>query len=485
MQLYKLCVHTSTRHTLILETLFVHKQDILYIGGDYMYTFLSIHVHLLFQYSIFFISCSIFIAYFLETCILFYYRKYEKTRDFTKSLSLHKNDISSQNKNSPPQELYILLPVLNEEEVIESTLRALIKNKRRDLHFIVIDDDSSDKTVEMVRLVQRDDPRITLLLRKKPNAQKGKGASLNAALSYVQHIKKQADHHNIIGVIDADSFVGPSFFDTVHTLFEHTQINGIQSKVRVLKTPQTSIDLTYIQDLEFSEIINALQLFRSRLDHAAFGGNGQFTRLSVLNQLGNTPWSTSLVEDYDISLRLALQNIHHFYHIPNLEVFQSGIQNITQLINQRTRWSQGNIECLKYTPTILTSKMKFPLKLEILYFIYKPWIILLNIFILFYTLFIIFFKDIHHLFPNHSLVLSIYLITWSSLFIFNMLWSICYTNHTLRDSHSSIFKRSFYRFIHSILLTFFMFLMNFAFLKALYRHFQRKKTWVKTEHKKQ
>ncbi len=69
-------------------------------------------------------------------------------------------------------------------------------------------------------------------------------------------------------------------------------LRDCQSKVRVISSTKNRS-----QDLEFAEIINATQTLRSMTGTVAFGGNGQFCKLSTLDTLEDAPWSKSLVED--------------------------------------------------------------------------------------------------------------------------------------------------------------------------------------------
>ena len=87
--------------------------------------------------------------------------------------------------------------------------------------------------------------------------------------------------------------------------FNHdAKLTGLQSKVRVANLLKDAS-----QDLEFSEIINATQMFRTLTNTVAFGGNGQFCKLSTLQALNEDPWTDSLVEDFDLSTRLFLSDI--------------------------------------------------------------------------------------------------------------------------------------------------------------------------------
>ena len=76
----------------------------------------------------------------------------------------------------------VLVPAYNEEMVIVRTVRSVLNSDYPNLHVIVIDDGSKDKTVELAReayAAETADGRVQVLT--KPNG--GKAAALNFALA--------------------------------------------------------------------------------------------------------------------------------------------------------------------------------------------------------------------------------------------------------------------------------------------------------------
>jgi cellulose synthase/poly-beta-1,6-N-acetylglucosamine synthase-like glycosyltransferase len=72
----------------------------------------------------------------------------------------------------------VLIPAYNEEKVIERTIRAALGSHYPNLRVIVIDDGSSDRTLEIARetvIAQRASDRVLILT--KPNS--GKAEALN------------------------------------------------------------------------------------------------------------------------------------------------------------------------------------------------------------------------------------------------------------------------------------------------------------------
>ncbi len=115
--------------------------------------------------------------------------------------------------------------------------------------------------------------------------------------------------------------------------------------------------LIRMQDLEFRSVIVGMQAFRGRTGTVSLGGNGQFTRLSaldVIDQRYGEPWHGSLLEDYELGVHVILAG-YKIRHIDETHVSQEALPSLRRLLTQRTRWTQGNIQCLKYIHQIIRS----------------------------------------------------------------------------------------------------------------------------------
>ena len=87
----------------------------------------------------------------------------------------------------------VIMPAFNAEKTIEKSIRSMLIQTYEQLEIIVVDDASSDKTVEIVRQLMREDSRIHLVSLTK---NKGVGGARNAGLV--------ASNGNIIAFQDAD-----------------------------------------------------------------------------------------------------------------------------------------------------------------------------------------------------------------------------------------------------------------------------------------
>ena len=368
------------------------------------------------NYIFFLFSIFVFLYYTVEVFILWY--SYSK-RQRINALTLKNEGLKKQ------FHIYVLIPCLNEELVIQTTLKSILKNDYENLVVTVIDDASDDRSLEKISEIQ--DSRLNVLRRIKPNAQKGKGTALNWAYYQISEQIQEAGiapEDVLIAIIDADTKLDNNYFEKVNMAFNHdAKLTGLQSKVRVANLIKDAS-----QDLEFSEIINATQMFRTLTNTVAFGGNGQFCKLSTLQALNEDPWTDSLVEDFDLSTRLFLSDIEvKNAQFDDIYIEQTGIINDNEaLVKQRVRWAQGNIQSSKYIlPTIRSKKLQNKQKFELLMTLLKPWLMGIEYIIVIYTLIMIVNSAILSGITQSLKIVVVLFIVMSIYIIFvNFVWAI-------------------------------------------------------------
>lgn len=424
-------------------------------------------------------GCMIFyivaLIIFMTQCFLmifsFFNDQYQKT--------------NSNNTNKKEKFFYIILiPCLNEEKVIGNTLKQLLE-MQMEKHIIVIDDASIDNTVSTVENISGP---ITIIKRKKPNAQIGKGSALNSAVPTIKSIIKQSSFdqaHSIIGVMDADGVLSFNSSVELDNAFADKSVAAAQLRVK-MKSPKTILQT--FQDIEFFVINHLTQLFRSYIDATALCGNGQFFRASsVFDKLGDKPWGNALLEDYELTLRMKLKSLKIKY-IGNAYVDQEALTSLKKLVVQRARWSQGGFNCWKYLKQVMRSKTMSKLqKSDVLLFCIMPILnILSDITIIIYTVkfFIIDSGDLLN-----------GLIDFFFLSILGLLFGVLFTelyirelkktekngviiNHTdFLNEHSNLVKR-----LRAILLVSYMYIVFFVSLMiSIFRLSKNNNSWVKTK----
>jgi cellulose synthase/poly-beta-1,6-N-acetylglucosamine synthase-like glycosyltransferase len=289
---------------------------------------------------------------------------------------------------------HLLIPCLDEEAVIERTVLAA-RSSFPDAVLWCIDDASADRTGALLDELAAVHPGVHVVHRSTEEGRRGKGAALNHGWEELGHWVRARGgdpQRVIVGVIDAD---GELDGDALAVLagpggFADPAIGAVQIAVRIAN--RTSGDrcqdlprwrqlLVDVQDLEFVGPIGAMQLLRRHTSSVAMGGNGQFTRLSVLDDIASwagAPWHGALLEDFELGLHVLLTGSRTAY-CHHIAVSQEGLPSVRQLIQQRSRWAQGSMQCGRYLPAVMaSSKIGHPAALEVSYFLVMPWIQLLG-----------------------------------------------------------------------------------------------------------
>lgn len=340
--------------------------------------------------------------------------------------------------------IFIVIPCLNEEQVIGKTLKSFPKLKNAEV--ILVDDDSTDRTRSIAASLG-----ATVLHKKLPNARQGKGHSLNYSLGYIREkIKLFPRSRVIIAVFDGDGQPSPGMFTEMLRIFQDDSVAAVQSGVRIRNKKSF---LSSGQALEFSRFVSMSQSARTEKNTAILGGNGQFIRLSDLDKLGLFPWSTSLTEDLDIGIRLILKGCKVIFS-KRMYVSQQAVEDFGRYVKQRTRWSQGNYQSLKYIPKVIVSKLDFISKLELTYTLTSPLVALI------YPILILF------LLPKLSIA-----IVFSAIFalIVPML-VLLVSGYGMKEISSFVFLGNLYYFIN---------------YKAFFAHLRNESSWAKTERLKE
>ncbi|MEZ0064728.1 1,2-diacylglycerol 3-beta-glucosyltransferase [Streptacidiphilus sp. MAP12-20] len=371
-----------------------------------------------------------------------------------------------------PYWVYYLVPCLNEAAVIQATVRGLTGPERSTL--VVIDDGSDDATSQLAREAGGAD--LVLLRRDLPNARKGKGAALNAGLLVVRELARERGQDPaqvIVCVMDADGRLSDGALARVLPHFDDPRVGGLQLPVRIRN--RTSMLLWY-QDFCFWSLAAISQCGRARLRTASLGGNGQFSRLSALEQLGERPWSPSLTEDLDLAVTLAV-NGWHLETEPRASVNQQGVDTLRRMLNQRVRWYQGHMTSgRRITEVWRSPHLSNAGALEIVGYLLIPWAVDLPWSILFHIGWYRFLSRAPQIFS--------FVDGWSTGLLGGLLWyalsflpCLLGTWLCLRRSGDVGFWRAFALGHNFVLMNYIAFVCVW---RALFRILLRRQGWAKT-----
>lgn len=110
----------------------------------------------------------------------------------------------------------VVIPVYNEEERILATLDAIYGNTLPPDEVIVADGRSTDRTIELIR---ENYPQVTIVDNTERKAASGRNLGIAAA------------HGDIIAFTDGDCIVDENWIQSIKTVFESFDIDGIGGKV--------------------------------------------------------------------------------------------------------------------------------------------------------------------------------------------------------------------------------------------------------------
>ncbi|TMC36976.1 MAG: glycosyltransferase family 2 protein, partial [Chloroflexi bacterium] len=276
----------------------------------------------------------------------------------------------------------IHLALYNERRVVDRLLEACTSFDYENYEVIVADD-STDETVEKLKR-WKDHPRVRIIHR---SSRKGfKGGALQEAL------RRMNPRTEYVMVFDAD-FVPPAdaiwhFLDYFGRLSKPKNGNGNHGNGHATNgngVPQNGDRLAVVQGYQW-HMLNASENWITKGVRAEFSGSyvmeraGQelfgamkmisgsvyMIRADVLRKLG---WSTSITEDWELTIRLYLAGYKVLY-TPYIQAPAECVSEVRRLVKQRMRWAEGHTyNVKKYFWQVLRSpNLTWQEKLEFVYY---------------------------------------------------------------------------------------------------------------------
>mgnify|MGYP001614613773 CR=1 FL=1 len=219
----------------------------------------------------------------------------------------------------------IIVPCWNEAATITSTCESLLalEYPKEKLEIILVDDGSTDTTPSIMQNFAHH-PQIRII--RKENG--GKHTALNVGIAATQA--------EIVGCLDADSFVEPDALREMVTCFTDANVAAATAAMSVHRPDNM---LQHMQNAEY--------LFGSTVRHAFASVNGlyvtpgpfSFYRHSVIEKLGGFRYGHQ-TEDMEMALRIQ-QAGYKIENAPRARVYTKAPDTLFKLIKQRTRWTSG------------------------------------------------------------------------------------------------------------------------------------------------
>ncbi|WP_407707189.1 glycosyltransferase family 2 protein [Bacillus safensis] len=245
----------------------------------------------------------------------------------------------------------ILIPAHNEEVVIRQTLKAMVQLSypKHLLEIIVINDNSSDGTGDIVRSFSEQYDHVHMIETKPPFAGKGKSTALNEGL--------KASTGEVICVYDADNMPEQkAVYHLVLGLLNDPKAGAVVGKFRVINAAKNL--LTKFINIETICFQWMAQGGRWKwFGIATIPGTNFAIRRHILEELGG--WDVhALAEDTELTIRVYnLGYVIRFF--PAAITWEQEPETWKVWWRQRTRWARGNqYVVLKFLKQFMKLKRK-------------------------------------------------------------------------------------------------------------------------------
>ncbi len=241
----------------------------------------------------------------------------------------------------PPPGVTVLIPAHNEESVIVQTVQSVLLSDLSDIHVIVVDDGSSDRTLELLESNFGKNGCVQIIHQ----VNRGKAAALNNALSHA--------NTGYVVTIDADTEIET---DAIRKLLRHFSDPKVGAVAGNVKVGNRSRWLTRWQALEYITSQNMEKRAFDLLNCITVvpGALGAWRREAIEAAGGIT--ADTVAEDADLTIAIRRLGWRVTYDEEAI-AWTEAPETPGQLIRQRFRWTFGTLQSFwKHSDTLLRRK---------------------------------------------------------------------------------------------------------------------------------
>ena len=344
------------------------------------------------------------------------------------SLLFNKKDKKAKRKKE--EDVTVLIPVYNAKKSIKETIESIQKQKYCGKIYInIIDDGSTDGTLEMLKSMQLDS-NITLIEAEH----KGKAEALNKGLENVK------TDYTI--TIDSDTVLHPLAIRNIMNKLANSNNKTVATAGCLFAKNAKKSFITKLQEWDYTLGIFGVKLVQGNYN-STLVAQGAFSvyKTEILKEIGG--WKNCVGEDIVLTWQL-LSKGYETNFAKNAIAFTEVPEKFKDLGRQRKRWARGMIEAFKKVKVLTSRKMSLKSK----------FLMCLNIFFPFIDLALLIFVPLGLIF---LLLGNPLLIGWISLLVLPFGLLLCLLieirrKNMLKEIDCKLEKRSVLAFIVYILL---------------------------------
>jgi peptidoglycan-N-acetylglucosamine deacetylase len=241
----------------------------------------------------------------------------------------------------PPPGVTVLIPAFNEESVIVQTVTSVLLSDVTDIHVIVVDDGSADRTLELLNSNFGNNEAVQILHQ----VNRGKAAALSNALSHART--------DIVVTIDADTEIESDAIPKLLRHFSDPTVGGVAGNVKV---GNRSRWLTRWQALEYITSQNMEKRAFDLLNCITVvpGALGAWRKRAIEDSGGIT--ADTVAEDADLTIAIRRLGWRVTYDEEAI-AWTEAPETPGALIRQRFRWTFGTLQSFwKHSNTLFRPK---------------------------------------------------------------------------------------------------------------------------------
>lgn len=243
-----------------------------------------------------------------------------------------------------PMELFplisLIVPAFNEGVTIKKSIQSLIDLDYPNYEVIVVDDGSSDKTLEIAREFESFQVKVI------HQQNQGKANALNNGI--------RNSNGEIVVTVDADTQLKKDSLKKISARFSRNKrVGAVAGNVKVI--PEKSI-LNVVQGTEYTVGINLIRKAQSVLGCVMIvPGPIAALRREAIEQAGLFS-SDTFAEDFDITMKILEKGYEVEYEDEAIS-YTDAPKNLEDFMKQRRRWYRGMLQVLdKYRNLYFSTK---------------------------------------------------------------------------------------------------------------------------------
>lgn len=256
----------------------------------------------------------------------------------------------------------IMVPAHNESMVIRRTVLALLEfdYPKDKYEIIVINDNSSDDSAEVLKAIQDNNPDRNLIIINTDNITGGKGKSNALNIGFTKA------RGSVIAIYDADNTPEKNALSIlVENLMSDSKLGAVIGKFRTRNRNKSLITrFVNIETLAYQCMNQAGRWFYFNL--CTIPGTNFVMRRSIIEKIGG--WDTkALAEDTEISFRIYRMG-YKIKFIPQAVTWEQEPHLLRIWFKQRTRWAKGNVYVLLSNFKYIFDRTAGAMRLDVLYY---------------------------------------------------------------------------------------------------------------------